>query len=74
MNRRDFIARAALGLGAACAGGASVLAAPSSFDASDTVTIGKTGIRTSRLACGTGTVGFAGHSHQTRLGVNGLAD
>ena len=34
------------------------------FAASDTVTIGQTGIKTSRLAMGTGTVGSGHHSHQ----------
>jgi aryl-alcohol dehydrogenase-like predicted oxidoreductase len=43
------------------------------FSATDTVTIGKTGIRTSRLAMGTGTVGSGHHSHQTDLGVAGLS-
>ena len=39
----------------------------------DTVTLGKTGIRTSRLAMGTGTVGFGHHSNQTALGMKGLS-
>src|SRR5258707_988172 len=39
-----------------------------------TVTIGKTGIQTSLLAMGTGTVGSGHHSHQTALGVKGLSD
>ena len=44
------------------------------MEASDTVTLGKTGIRTSRLAMGTGTVGVGHHSHQTdQLGVAGLS-
>jgi len=43
------------------------------MEASDTVTLGKTGIRTSRLAMGTGTVGVGHHSHQTDLGVAGLS-
>jgi 1-deoxyxylulose-5-phosphate synthase len=34
-------------------------AATSKFNASDTVEIGKTGIKTSRLAMGTGTSGLA---------------
>jgi aryl-alcohol dehydrogenase-like predicted oxidoreductase len=34
----------------------------------DTVVLGNTGIRTSRLAMGTGTIGFAGSSNQTREG------
>jgi 1-deoxyxylulose-5-phosphate synthase len=42
--------------------------------ASDTVVLGRTGIRTSRLAMGTGTVGSGHHSHQTALGVKGLSD
>jgi len=40
--------------------------------ASDTVELGKTGIRTSRLAMGTGTVGSGHHSNQTALGIKGL--
>jgi aryl-alcohol dehydrogenase-like predicted oxidoreductase len=38
------------------------------------VTLGKTGIQTSRLAMGTGTVGSGHHSHQTSLGIKGLSD
>jgi aryl-alcohol dehydrogenase-like predicted oxidoreductase len=44
------------------------------FSASDTVQLGNTGIKTSRLAMGTGTVGVGHHSHQTALGVKGLSD
>jgi len=43
------------------------------FTAADTVTIGQTGIKTSRLAMGTGTVGVGHHSHQTALGIEGLS-
>jgi aryl-alcohol dehydrogenase-like predicted oxidoreductase len=81
MKRRDFLHRTA------CAAGAAwihtdvfvrrpyVLPALSrKFSASDTVTLGKTGIQTSRLAMGTGTVGSGHHSHQTALGVKGLSD
>jgi len=39
----------------------------------DTVTLGKTGIRTSRLAMGTGTIGSGHHSNQTALGMKGLS-
>jgi len=80
MKRREFITRVASGVGALWLGpralsGAALLEAPSrTFSASDTVTLGKTGIQTSRLACGTGTIGGGGHSNQTRLGVGGLAD
>jgi aryl-alcohol dehydrogenase-like predicted oxidoreductase len=43
--------------------------------ASDIVTLGKTGLRVSRLAMGTGTSGFGHRSDQTdRLGIRGLAD
>jgi aryl-alcohol dehydrogenase-like predicted oxidoreductase len=41
---------------------------PRKFHASDEVVLGHTGIRTSRLAMGTGTIGYAGASNQTRLG------
>jgi 1-deoxyxylulose-5-phosphate synthase len=43
------------------------------FAANETVTIGKTGIQTSLLAMGTGTVGSGHHSHQTALGIQGLS-
>jgi aryl-alcohol dehydrogenase-like predicted oxidoreductase len=38
----------------------------------DYVEFGKTGLRVSRLAFGTGTAGWASHSEQTTLGVDGL--
>lgn len=47
---------------------------PRKFAANDTVELAKTGIRTSRLAMGTGTVGYDHHSNQTALGVKGLSD
>jgi 1-deoxyxylulose-5-phosphate synthase len=81
MKRRDFIHRAACAAGAAWLPAAAfprrVFAFPplsSKFNASDTVTLGKTGIQTSRLAMGTGTVGSGHHSHQTSLGIKGLSD
>jgi len=43
------------------------------FSAADTITLGQTGIKTSRLAMGTGTVGVGHHSHQTALGIDGLS-
>jgi aryl-alcohol dehydrogenase-like predicted oxidoreductase len=45
------------------------LPAPVAKSAHDTVVLGKTGIRTSRLAMGTGTVGSGGSSNQTRSGA-----
>lgn len=81
MNRRQFITRSAYGLGAAWLGNRTLDAAiqalpplPQKFAASDTVILGKTGIKTSRLAMGTGTVGSGHHSHQTNLGVKGLSE
>jgi 1-deoxyxylulose-5-phosphate synthase len=80
MHRREFLIRSASGLGAAWLSSKDLLAAlatkplPSKFSASDTVTLGSTGIKTSRLAMGTGTVGSGHHSNQTELGVKGLSD
>src|SRR6202049_2585158 len=80
MRRREFLIRSASGLGAAWPSSTSILNTnaqqplPAKFSAPDTVTLGNTGIKTSRLAMGTGTVGSGGHSHQTALGVKGLSD
>jgi aryl-alcohol dehydrogenase-like predicted oxidoreductase len=79
MQRREFIRTTAYGVGAAWLTRQSILSAlaetqlPRKYAASDTVTLGKTGIKTSRLAMGTGTVGFGKHSNQTALGVGGLS-
>ena len=74
MNRRRFLANAAVGLGTTCLAPSAiadllVLDTPHHAEATDTVVLGKTGIRTSRLAMGTGTVGFGGSSNQTRAGT-----
>jgi aryl-alcohol dehydrogenase-like predicted oxidoreductase len=80
MHRREFLIRSATGVGAAWLSSNAILDAiaaqplPAKFAASDTVTLGNTGIKTSRLAMGTGTVGSGHHSHQTALGVKGLSD
>jgi len=81
MRRREFIVQAACGLGAAWIGSNQLAAWASAlppltqkFNASDMVVLGKTGIKTSRLAMGTGTVGSGHHSNQTALGVKGLSD
>ena len=80
MKRRDFIRNTTLGLGAAWLGGQTLSEMiwalpplPQKFLASDTIVLGQTGIRTSRLAMGTGTVGFGGRSNQTQLGLKGLS-
>src|SRR6476646_2346516 len=75
MKRREFIVGAAYGVGAAWLGANGFAAAlPRKFSATDSVVIGKTGIKTSRLAMGTGTVGVGHHSHQTELGLKGLSE
>ena len=81
MRRREFVLGTARTAGAAwlaSQGMARVMQALPTlsrrFTAADTVTLGKTGIQTSRLAMGTGTVGFGGRSHQTSLGMEGLPD
>jgi len=81
MKRREFIIRSAYGLGAAWLSskaflldGLATTTLPRKFAASDTVTLGKTAIQTSRLAMGTGTVGSGHHSHQSDLGVKQLCD
>ncbi len=80
MRRREFLIRSATATGAAWLSSKSIFASlanaalPTKFAASDTVTLGNTGIITSRLAMGTGTVGSGHHSHQTALGVKGLSD
>src|SRR5216110_142585 len=81
MKRRDFIHRTACAAGAAWIHPAAIAQRPlalprfsGKFSATDTVTLGKTGIQTSRLAMGTGTVGSGHHSHQTALGIKGLSD
>src|SRR5438477_4599135 len=81
MKRRDFIHRTACAVGAAwihpgafAQPALPLPALPRKFAANETVTIGKTGIQTSLLAMGTGTVGVGHHSHQTALGIKGLSD
>jgi len=80
MRRREFLVRSATAAGAVWLSSQSIFKAiadqslPKKFAATDTVTLGSTGIKTSRLAMGTGTVGFDHHSHQSSLGVKGLSD
>ncbi|MCL5005150.1 MAG: aldo/keto reductase [Acidobacteria bacterium] len=80
MKRREFFTRGARGAAMFWLGlkvlPEAVLPAVAAehFSAADTVVLGQTGIRTSRLACGTGTIGFNHHSQQTALGIKGLSD
>jgi aryl-alcohol dehydrogenase-like predicted oxidoreductase len=77
MLRRDFLRRSVRTLGAAFLAKNAVARAalfdpeplPQKFNAQDEVILGHTGIRTSRLAMGTGTIGYGGNSNQTRLGT-----
>jgi aryl-alcohol dehydrogenase-like predicted oxidoreductase len=82
MKRREFLLRSACTAGAAWLHSAAfprrahaltLKPLPRKFSASDSITLGKTGIETSRLAMGTGTVGSGHHSHQTALGIDGLS-
>jgi aryl-alcohol dehydrogenase-like predicted oxidoreductase len=83
LKRREFLLRSACTAGAAWlhssvfpqrTSALSLKPLPRKFSASDNITLGKTGIQTSRLAMGTGTVGSGHHSHQTTLGVQGLSE
>jgi len=86
MNRRRFLVSTAAAATGAWVGWKTIgsgsrsltFAAPpplaQKVAASDVVLLGKTGIKTSRLAMGTGTVGFGHHSHQTALGIKGLSE
>ena len=78
MLRRDFLRRSATGLAATWLAQKTARAAypaymdlpalPRKHTAQDEVVLGSTGIRTSRLAMGTGTIGYGGGSNQTRTG------
>ena len=78
MRRRDFLARSIAGVAGTWLTSKSWAEAlppeAGKFGASDIVTLGQTGLKTSRLACGTGTVGVNHHSNQSGLGIQGLAD
>jgi aryl-alcohol dehydrogenase-like predicted oxidoreductase len=86
MNRRKFLLAGSAGVASAWISGKALgskffssraFVAPPPLTqkvaAFDTVTLGRTGIRTSRLAMGTGTIGSGHHSNQTALGVQGLS-
>jgi 1-deoxyxylulose-5-phosphate synthase len=79
MRRRDFIRHSTLFAGAAAWLGGGPFphrlhAAATRKQAQDVVPLGRTGLRVTRLAQGTGTNGVGGRSNQTRLGLQGLAD
>jgi aryl-alcohol dehydrogenase-like predicted oxidoreductase len=82
MKRRDFLVNAARGLAGVwlaanlrsdgLAVAAELPPLQQKFNAHDIVTLGATGIRTSRLAMGTGTHGSEKRSDQTALGMTEL--
>jgi aryl-alcohol dehydrogenase-like predicted oxidoreductase len=77
--RRQFLQKAASASAAAwlappmLAARLAALPVGQKVAATDTITLGRTGIQTSRLAMGTGTVGSGHHSNQTALGLDGLS-
>ena len=77
--RRQFLQKAASASAAAwlaprmLAARLAALPVGQKVAATDTITLGRTGVQTSRLAMGTGTVGSGHHSNQTALGLDGLS-
>ena len=72
MNRRKFIQTSATGLAGLSVLGSGVVSmgfAKAANTTVDKVTLGKTGLTVSRIAMGTGTVGYNKGSNQTRLGM-----
>jgi aryl-alcohol dehydrogenase-like predicted oxidoreductase len=80
LHRREFLQRAASAAAVAWLTPktlaerlAALPARTQKFSPTDMVTLGRTGLQTSRLAMGTGTVGYDHHSNQTALGIAGLS-
>jgi aryl-alcohol dehydrogenase-like predicted oxidoreductase len=78
MQRRRFLWQGSIAGGAVLVGGPfsrPLYAAAPQKHAQDVVTLGKVGLKVSRLAQGTGTSGWAKSSNQTRgLGLQGVAE
>ena len=77
MKRRDFIKNTvkAAGILSIAKFPSDVFANENKKYANDIVVLGRTGIKTSRMAIGTGSNGWRGSSNQTRkLGIKGLAE
>lgn len=71
IGRREFMERAALGAGGILLGWqatAARAAAAKTFDPYEIVTLGKTGIKLSRVGLGTGMKGWKRQSNHTRMG------
>ncbi len=69
LSRREFLGQSALALGVAAAGGLSVNAAEARVKSpTDQVTLGRSGVKTSLIGLGTGSVGVKHSSNQLKLG------
>jgi predicted aldo/keto reductase-like oxidoreductase len=70
-SRRDFLGQSAVTLGALAAGGTLASAAPTARkinSPTDQVVLGRTGVKTSLIGLGTGSVGVKRSSNQVKLG------
>ena len=74
LSRRDFLGQTAAATGILAAAGALPAAQPPRKlkSAADQVTLGKTGVKTSLLGLGTGSVGVKQSSNQVKLGEAGF--
>ena len=75
LSRRDFLGTSAAAVGALAAGTAAAAAAPARrkpTSAASRVTLGKSGVETSLLGLGTGSVGVGHSSNQVKLGEAGF--
>jgi predicted aldo/keto reductase-like oxidoreductase len=71
LSRRDFLGQSAVAVGALAAAGSLARAAEAPRQlktATDQVTLGRTGVRTSLIGMGTGSIGVRHSSNQVRLG------
>lgn len=68
MNRRQFVKAAAMAGAAAIGGPVAADEKRRGMKVTDQITLGKTGIRSSLIGIGTGSVGWNHQSNQTRLG------
>ncbi len=76
LSRRDFLGHSAAAVGALAAAGHAAAAADAPrrlTSAADQVELGRTGIKTSLLGMGTGSVGVKRSSNQVKLGEAGFA-
>src|SRR5258708_38869111 len=67
INRREFVEKA-VGVGLLAVGGTALADNKKAVKIGDRIKLGKTGIKSSVLGIGTGSVGWNHESNQTRLG------